>query len=221
MADPSTTTPAVKPRFRGVSHEIAFFISLLVGVVVAVTAPSAAFPELLIYLVCMTGLFGVSALFHRRTWSPDARLVMRRLDHSMIFLAIAGTYTVIAGLTLTGPLRFWVLFLVWAGAGVGIVTKVFWIEAPKWVTAVATVVVGWVALIALPQLWNALSPGGFLLLLLGGLLYSAGAAVYSFRRPDPWPATFGYHEIFHLLVIAGGLAHLACVEAYVLPSLPS
>jgi hemolysin III len=212
-------TVTVKPLLRGVSHEISFFLSLVVGTAVAVTAPAGAYPELAIYLLAMSGLFGVSALFHRRTWSPDARRIMRRLDHSMIFLAIAGTYTAIAGLTLTGPLRFWVLLLVWGGAAIGIVAKVFWIDAPKWLAAAAYVLVGWVALIALPQLWDALGAGGFLLLLAGGLLYSGGAAVYALRRPDPWPETFGYHEVFHMLTIAGALAHLACIEFYVLPSL--
>ena len=208
-----------KPSLRGVSHEVSFYLSMGVSAVVAYTAPRAAFPELAIYLVCMTGLFGVSALFHRRTWPPGQRRIMRRLDHSMIFLAIAGSYTAIAGLTLSNPLRIWVLALVWAGALVGIVTKVFWIDAPKWVTATAYVVAGWVALIALPQLWDALGPGGFGLLLLGGAFYSAGAAVYATQRPDPVPDTFGYHEVFHLLVIAGGLSHLACIELFVLPSL--
>lgn len=209
-----------KPLLRGVSHQISFVASLVVGLAVAFSAPASAYPELLIYLLCMTGLFGVSALFHRRTWSPDGRRLMRRLDHSMIFLAIAGTYTAIAGLALTGPLRFWVLFLVWAGAAVGITTKFFWIDAPEWVSATAYVVVGWVALIALPQLWESLDVAGFLLLLVGGLLYSVGAAVYAVQRPDPWPQTFGYHEVFHLLVIGGGLTHLACIEYHVLPSLP-
>lgn len=212
-------TAPVKPRLRGVSHEVSFYLSLIVGTAVAVSAPSAAYPELLIYLVCMAALFGVSALFHRRTWSPDGRRIMRRLDHSTIFLAIAGTYTAVAGLTLTNPLRFWVLFFVWTAAIIGIVVKVFWIDAPKWVSALSYVVVGWVALIALPQLWDVLGPGGFFLLLMGGLLYSAGAAVYALQRPNPWPATFGYHEVFHLLVIAGGLSHLACIQFYVLPSL--
>ena len=164
-----TNEAPVKPRLRGVSHEVSFYLSLIVGTIVAVTAPSAAYPELLVYLVCMAALFGVSALFHRRTWSPDARRIMRRLDHSTIFLAIAGTCTAVAGLMLTNPLRFWVLSLVWTGAVVGIVTKVFWIDAPKWVSAVAYVVVGWVAVIAVPQLWDALGPGGFFLLLAGGL----------------------------------------------------
>ncbi len=215
----TAVTTRTKPRFRGVSHEISFYLSLVVSAVVAFTAPRAAFPELAIYLVCMMGLFGVSALFHRRTWPPGQRLIVRRLDHSMIFLAIAGTYTAIAGLTLSDPLRVIVLALVWAGALVGIVAKVFWIEAPKWVTATAYVVVGWVALIALPQLWDALGPGGFRLLLLGGAFYSAGAAVYATQRPDPVPDTFGYHEVFHLLVIAGGLTHLGCIELYVLRTL--
>ncbi len=212
------TTP-VKPRFRGVSHEVSFYASVVVGLAVAFTAPRAAYPELLVYLLCMTAMFGVSALFHRPTWSPDARRIMRRLDHSTIFLAIAGTYTAVAGLMLTGPLRFWVLLLVWTGAVLGIVAKVFWIDAPKWVTATAYVVVGWIAVAALPQLWDALGAGGFVLLLLGGLFYSAGAAVYALQRPDPWPATFGYHEVFHLLTIAGGLSHLACIQFFVLPSL--
>jgi len=216
-AEPSSAP--IKPKLRGVSHQIAFFVALAVGAVVALTAPSAAWPELGVYLVAIPALFGFSALLHRRTWSPIGRQRMRRVDHSMIFIAIASTYTVVGGLALTGVPRAAVLAAVWVGATLGVVSKVLWIDAPKWVSAVAYVTVGWIALPVLPQLVDSLGWGGFGLLVVGGVLYSIGAVVYARQKPDPVPAVFGYHEVFHALVIAGVAAHYVVVELVVLPGL--
>ncbi|CAN5767520.1 hemolysin III family protein [soil metagenome] len=201
-----------KPRLRGVLHQVAFFVSLLTGGVLIAGAdqPGERVP-IIIYSITISGLFGVSALFHRVTWRPAARRRMRRADHSMIFFAIAGTYTAIAGLALDGTARTVVLTLVWVGAGLGVVMKLLWLDAPKAVIAASYVVLGWVAVGALPQLFDGLGTAAFLLLVAGGLLYTVGAMVYARRRPDPAPDVFGYHEVFHALVIAAVLCHYAVV----------
>ncbi len=210
--------PRVKPRWRGVSHEIAFFVVLVVGPVLIIEAsvPTARIAAA-VYVVCLAGLFGVSALFHRVTWTPPARMRMRRLDHSMIFVFIAGTYTPIAGLTLERSHAIVMLSLVWAGALVGVAVKVFWIGAPKGLSAALYIGLGWLAILALPGLWSSLGPIGFGLLLAGGIVYTAGSIVFASRRPDPLPAVFGYHEIFHAFVIVAALCHFAVVAFWALP----
>jgi hemolysin III len=211
---------AVKPRLRGVSHEWAFFVSLVLGagLIVAADTPRATF-AVTVYAVSLSALFGTSALYHRVNWTrPDVRRWMRRLDHSMIFMLIAGTYTPFALLVLDGTLADVILAVVWAGAVAGTVVEMIWIEAPKWVTAIIYLSLGWVAVAAFPQMWSAMGPGGFALLAAGGLLYTAGAVVYATQRPDPNPAVFGYHEIFHLLVIAAAACQFAAVAFYALPA---
>ena len=149
-------------------------------------------------------LFGVSALFHRHTWGPVGRRRMRRADHSTIFIAIAGSYTAVAGIALTGWARTAVLCIVWGGAVVGIVLRQVWLDAPKWVIALPYVVVGWAAVVVLPQLYRALGGVGFTLLLAGGLAYSAGAVVYAVEAARTrCPGVFGYHEVFHACTIVG------------------
>jgi hemolysin III len=173
---------------------------------------------LAVYAFSTTAMLGTSALFHRVRWSPAARRRMRRADHSTIFLFIAGTYTAVAGLSLSGGWAALVLSLVWAGAAGGIAIRLAWLDAPKWAVAVPYVAVGWVALVAMPELLHALGGAGFALLVAGGLLYTLGALAYSRKRPDPWPTIFGYHEIFHLLVVAAVVIHFSLVVAYVLPT---
>jgi hemolysin III len=194
----------VKPRLRGVLHQWAFVCSLVTGTVLIAMAPSArAAAAAAIYAGSVAALFGTSALYHRVTWaSQNARRWMRRLDHSMIFLLIAGTYTPFAVLALEGTLATVILVVVWAGALGGIVLKLVWIDAPKPVVAVIYVVLGWVAVAALPALLDGLGPVSTALVVAGGLLYTAGAVVYALHRPDPIPSVFGYHEVFHALVIA-------------------
>ena len=214
------TIAAVKPRLRGVSHEWAFFVSLLGGaaLIVAADTPKATL-AVGIYAVSLSALFGTSALYHRIDWRrPEVRRWMRRLDHSMIFLLIAGTYTPFALLALHGTIADAILVIVWAGALAGTIVEMIWIEAPKWVTAIIYLSLGWVAVIAFPELWDALGPGGTLLVATGGLLYTAGAIVYATQRPDPNPAVFGYHEVFHLFVIAAAAAHFGAVAFYALPA---
>jgi hemolysin III len=208
-----------KPRLRGVSHQWAFVISLLTGFILVVAAPSGR-PTLAaaVYAATVAALFGTSALYHRITWaSMAARRWMRRLDHSMIFLLIAGTYTPFGLLVLEGTLGAMILVVVWTGAVGGIVLKLLWIDAPKWLVALIYVMLGWVAVAAFPDLVSEIGITGTALVAAGGVLYTAGALVYALQRPDPAPAVFGYHEVFHALVIAAAALQYAVVAFYVIP----
>jgi hemolysin III len=205
--------PLPKPRLRGVSHQWAFFFSLVTGAALVVAAPAGR-PTVAsaIYAASVAALFGTSALYHRVTWpTPAARRWMRRLDHSMIFLLIAGTYTPFALLVLEGTLATVILVVVWAGALGGILLKLVWIDAPKPLVAALYVVLGWVAVVAFPDLVEGLGLTSTALVAAGGLLYTAGAVVYALGRPDPVPAVFGYHEIFHALVIAAAALQYAVI----------
>jgi hemolysin III len=210
---------AIKPRLRGVFHQWAFFVSLAAGAVLILLANgSRATIAAAIYAFSLSALLGVSALYHRINWQPAARRWMRRLDHTMIFVLIAGTYTPFALLVLHGDLARIVLVAVWVMAGAGTVLNLLWWNAPKSVTAAVYISTGWAALLAIPQLWDGLGPIGFGLIVLGGILYTAGAVVYARKRPDPRPAVFGYHEIFHLLVIAAAVCDFAVIAIYALPA---
>jgi hemolysin III len=222
-AAPKPVLPAaprlVKPRMRGVSHQWAFFVSCAIGAALVVAAPAGT-PRVAatIYAISVAVLFGVSALYHRITWaSVPARRWMRRVDHSAIFVLIAGTYTPFALLVLDGPIATVILVVVWAGALGGILLKLVWIDAPKLLTAIVYVALGWVAVAAFPDLIDELGLTGTALVVAGGLLYTAGAVVYAFRRPDPVPTVFGYHEVFHALVIVAAALQYAVVAFYVLP----
>jgi hemolysin III len=171
-----------------------------------------------IYAFSLSALLGTSALYHRVTWTPGARRWMRRLDHTMIFVFIAGTYTPFALLIMHGELAQLVLIVIWATAAAGAVLNLLWVNAPKWFTAAVYISTGWVAVATLPQLWEEIGPVGVGLIALGGALYTAGAVVYARRRPDPRPEVFGYHEIFHLLVIAAAAVQYAAVAIYALPA---
>jgi hemolysin III len=210
---------AVKPKLRGVSHEWAFFMSLGFGVALIVLAetPKATL-AVAIYAVSLSALFGTSALYHRVNWRrPQVRQWMRRLDHSMIFFLIAGTYTPFALLVLNGTLAMAILVVVWVGAIAGAIVEMIWIDHPKWASALIYLSLGWVAVATFPELWSAMGVAGTLLVAAGGLLYTAGAVVYAVQRPNPSPAIFGYHEIFHLLVIAAAVAHFSAVAFFALP----
>ena len=210
----------MKPSLRGVLHQWGAIVSLPLGVALVIAAPDGeATLAAAIYAAAVTGLLATSATYHRVNWRrPRARAWMRRLDHSMIFVLIAGTYTPFSLLVLDGTLATAVLIAVWAGALGGIVLNLVWITAPKWVTASVYVSLSWVAVIAMPELASRLGAGGVALLLGGGLLYTAGAIIYASGKPDPKPAVFGYHEIFHALVLAAAAAHFAVVAFYALPA---
>ncbi|MEX2195273.1 MAG: hemolysin III family protein [Thermoleophilaceae bacterium] len=211
--------PELKPRLRGVSHQWAFVAALLLGVALVLAAPDGeATLATGIYALSVVALFGTSALYHRISWSSvAARRWMRRLDHSMIFFLIAGTYTPFALLALDGTIATVILVVVWSGALGGVILKLAWIDAPKWLIAGVYVALGWVAVAAFPQLYEALGLTATAMVAGGGVLYTLGAVVYALRRPDPVPPVFGYHEVFHLLVIAAAALQYAVVAFWVLP----
>ena len=215
----SATLRLNKPRLRGVSHQWAFFVSVALGAALVVAAPSGQ-PRLAaaIYALSVATLFGTSALYHRITWvSQAARRWLRRLDHSMIFFLIAGTYTPFALLVLEGDLATVILIVVWAGALAGVLMKLVWIDAPKALVAVTYVMLGWVAVAAFPTMIERLGVTASTLVAVGGLLYTLGALVYAFQRPDPAPSVFGYHEVFHALVILAAALQYAVIAFYVIP----
>jgi hemolysin III len=210
----------LKPRLRGVLHQWACACSVPLGLVLVVAAGTTrARIALTIFALSLMGLFGASALYHRINWrSVSTRAWMRRLDHSMIFVLIAGSYTPFALLALHGPMAIAVLIGVWAGALLGLVINLVWSDAPRWLHALLYVTLGWVAVAALPQLAGAIGVGGMILLGLGGVLYTLGAVVYAVKRPDPVPTVFGYHEIFHTLVIAAAVLQCAVIAFWILPT---
>ena len=219
MPTSSATLSVTKPRLRGVSHQWAFFVSVAIGAALVVVAPAGQ-PRLAaaIYALSVAALFGTSALYHRITWaSQTARRWMRRLDHSMIFFLIAGTYTPFALLVLEGDLATVILIVVWAGALGGIFMKLVWIDAPKPLVAILYLALGWVAVAAFPSMLDKLGITGSVLVAVGGLLYTVGALVYAFQRPDPAPRVFGYHEVFHALVILAAALQYAVIAFYVIP----
>lgn len=199
-------------------HQYAFFVSLGSGaLLLLLAATTRASVAVAVYAASVSGLFGVSALYHRVTWTALARRRMRRLDHAMIFLLIAGTYTPVSLLVLQGTLATTVLLVVWSGAVAGIVLELAWTRAPRWLGGVVYVALGWVAVVAMPQLFAQLGLAGGLLIVAGGLVYTAGALVYALRRPDPVPPVFGYHEVFHLLVIIAAAAHFLAIGLFAVP----
>jgi hemolysin III len=208
----------LKPRLRGVSHQYAFFVSVGCGVALILAASGGrARLAATIYAVAVSALLGTSALYHRITWRPNARRWMRRLDHSMIFVLIAGTYTPVALLALKGSLASTILIVLWAGALGGVVFKLAWIDAPKWLLAAVYVALGCVSAAVLGELPAAIGWLGVAGIATGGLLYMLGAIIYASGRPNPWPRVFGYHEVFHALVLAAAGLHYAVIAFAVLP----
>ena len=208
----------MKPRLRGVSHQYAFFVSVGcgVGLILAASGGRARIAAT-IYAVAVSALLGTSALYHRLTWRPKARRWMRRLDHSMIFVLIAGTYTPVALLALRGSLASTILIVLWVGALGGVVFKLAWIDAPKWLFAAVYVLLGLVTAAVFGELPATIGWLGVAGLATGGLLYLLGAVVYTSGRPNPFPKVFGYHEIFHALVIAAASLHYAVIAFAVVP----
>jgi hemolysin III len=210
----------VKPRLRGVSHEYAFFVSLFLGAALIIAAKGTeARAGIAVYAVSLSALFGVSALYHRVDWQrPGVRRWMRRLDHTMIFFLIAGTVTPFALLVMDGPLATALLIAVWVGAFAGTIVELIWLEAPKWVSAIVYIAVGMIGAVGFPAIVAEAGIGAGLLIAFGGALYATGAIIYALQRPDPSPAVFGYHEIFHVLVIAAAAAHFAAIALFALPA---
>ena len=202
-----------KPRLRGVLHQWGLVAAVPAGIVLVAVADGArARVATAIYAVAMASMLGASALYHRASWkTPRRRALARRLDHAMIFVFIAGTYTPFALLSFEGWVPVVVLTCVWTGATLGLIVNVAWIDAPKWVTAPAYLLVGWVGVIAAPQLFGEVGVAGAVLLLVGGALYTLGALTYATHWPNPFPRTFGYHEVFHLLVVVALTVQLVAV----------
>lgn len=209
---------AVKPKFRGVSHEWSFFLCLGLGISLLVIADTPR--KLLavgIYSLSLCALFGTSALYHRVNWKTSkARMLMRRLDHSMIFLLIAGTVTPFCLLTMEGTWATAILIAVWTGAIIGIIIELIWTGSPKWVSVLIYLAVGWIGAIAFPHIVGSAGIGAGLLIATGGILYTLGAVVYATQRPDPNPTYFGYHEVFHVFVIGAAGTHFAAIALFAL-----
>ncbi|MFO7572776.1 MAG: hemolysin III family protein [Gaiellaceae bacterium] len=202
-----------KPRLRGVFHQWALVAAIPACVVlVAVADGTRARLATAVYAVAMAAMLGASVLYHRVSWkSARRRAWARRLDHAMIFVFIAGTYTPFALLSFEGWVSEVVLICVWSGAALGLLVNLAWIDAPKWVTAPAYLLVGWVGVVAAPQLFSEVGVAGAILLIVGGALYTLGALTYATHWPNPFPRTFGFHEVFHLLVVAALAAHIVAV----------
>ena len=184
-------------------HQYAFFAALVLGGLLIAAAPAGKTRiAAAIFAAAVAAMFGASALHYRVTWRERGYRWSRRIDHAGVYLAIAGSYTPFGLLVLTGAWRIVVLAIVWSGAAAAIVLKFVWVDAPKWLAAAIAISLGWVAVAVFPQLIDGVGWDGTTLVLAGGLCYTLGGIVYALRRPDPFPAVFGYHEIFHLLVVA-------------------
>ncbi|WP_043510570.1 MULTISPECIES: hemolysin III family protein [unclassified Actinoplanes] len=199
-----------KPRLRGRLHQYAFFVAAVCGIVlcsIALSRPGwGPFVSCLIYSVTVCGLFGTSALYHRRVWSERGYQIMRRMDHSMIFIFIAGTYTPFCVELLGRSKAELMLGLVWGGALGGVALKMIWPHLPRWAGAPLYVALGWAAVAILPDVLH----GGvtcLVLLIAGGLIYTVGAVFYALRRPNPWPTVFGHHEFFHACTLVAAICH--------------
>jgi len=197
-------TSGARPLLRGVLHEVGCAIAVAVGVVlVAETDGSRRIVAAAVFASSAATMLALSAVYHRVTWTPRARLRMRRADHAGIYVLIAGTYTPVGLLALHGVLQKVVLGVVWSGAAAAIALKLAWVHAPKWLSAVIAIGLGWIGVAAIPQLAHADGIAPVVLIAAGGLAYTSGGIVYARRRPDPVPAVFGYHELFHALTLVG------------------
>ena len=209
--------PRVKPLLRGVFHEAGFYAAVALSVPLALTAePGKARVAAIVFSSCLALCFGASALYHRPTWTPRVRARLARLDHAGIYLLIAGTYTPFGLLVLSKGWAIPVLTIVYTGAAVAIAVKLFWVQAPKPLSAALGVALGWVGVVAFTQLAKV-GLAGITLVVAGGLLYTAGALVYTFKRPDPKPAVLGYHELFHLCTLGAAACQYVAIAFFVLP----
>jgi len=207
---------SVKPRLRGWLHLGTFPLALAAGIVLVCLAPPGV-PRLsaAAYAVTSWLLFGVSALYHRGRWSLRVHTLLKRLDHANIFLIIAGTYTPFAVLALRDRPGEMVLAVVWAGAGAGVLFRVAWVQAPRWLYTPLYLALGWVAIFIIPQLLAGAGVAVLVLVAAGGLLYTLGGVVYGLRRPDPWPRWFGFHEVFHAFTVAAYVLQYVAVSLVV------
>jgi hemolysin III len=206
----------VEPRLRGVLHQAAFWVALVVAPLLISGADGGRRRAVAaVFAGSVVACFGASALYHRVAWTPRVRVWMRRLDHAGVYLLIAGTYTPVSLLALAGAWRVVVLTIVWAGAAAAIILTFVWVSSPNWLAAAIGLALGWVAVVALPQLVAGLNPAAVILLVVGGLAYTAGAVVYARRRPDPVPTVFGYHELFHALTIVAVACQYVAIAFFI------
>lgn len=219
MQTTTSSLPQSKPRLRGFIHQYAFFGSLLAGsALVAFASTAKALAAIGIFALTGSAMLGVSALYHRRNWSPRARAAMRKLDHSMIFLLIAGSYTPFGLLVIHGPLATIALGAIWLGALCGCAMEALRDDGSKWVMAIACLFLGWGLVVTFPSIAVGIGWLGAALLGVGGLAYTAGAVIYAAQKPNPVPSVFGYHEVFHVLVVIALALQYLVVAAYVLPA---
>ena len=209
--DPPPPATIAKPLLRGVSHQWGALVFAIAGIALVADAPARARPTLAVYATCITLMLATSALYHRGRWTDHGTAVMRKADHSGIFLAIAGTYTPLSWLALDHWTRWAVLLPVWILAIAGIALEWLPFTPPQGYVTAVYVTLGWIAVIALPSIWSDLGTTGFGLIVGAGLLYTVGAFVHAFHWPDPWPTVFGYHEIWHVFVLVAAGMHFACI----------
>ena len=212
MTEAAGTAP---PLLRGTLHQVGFVVACVVGAVFVSAVDGRRLVAAAVFAAAAVTMLGASTLYHRVRWSPRARQRMRKLDHAGIYLLIAGTYTPVGLLALHGSLQHVVLAVVWAGAGAAILVKLCWATSPKWLTAVLGVALGWVGIVAMPQIARTAGPAAVALLAAGGLAYTLGAVVYARRRPDPLPAVFGYHEMFHALTLVALTCQYVAIAFFV------
>jgi hemolysin III len=211
----AATVAELKPRLRGWLHAYAAVVSIASGACLIAVAsalrggPAATTTS--IYCATVTLLFGTSALYHRINWRPAAHRLMKRLDHSMIFVFIAGTYTPIAALTLPRDAAIAVLVAVWSGAVFGVALQTLWPSSPRWLSAPCYIALGWVAVFVLPDLLHNAGVAAFVLIMAGGVVYTIGGVVYGLKRPDPAPGVFGFHEVFHLCTLVAAVCHYVAI----------
>lgn len=213
---PSTTLSAGKPLLRGWLHQGFAPIILVAGMVLVVAGRTTALrAACAVYTLSALLLFANSAFYHRGNWSQKVHATFRRVDHANIFVFIAGTYTPLAVGMLSGHGRDTLLALIWTCAAVGVLFRVFWINAPRWLYVFLYVAMGWLAVGWMGQFWHVGGPAVVLLVAAGGVIYSVGALAYGFKRPNPWPATFGFHEIFHTCTVLAAICHYIAIALVV------
>ncbi|MGZ0710397.1 PAQR family membrane homeostasis protein TrhA (plasmid) [Coraliomargarita sp. W4R53] len=218
-ADQDAIAAEIKPTWRGWIHAVTFPVAIVAGIVLLVVAQGpAAKWACAVFIASSLLLFGNSALYHRFDWGPKTKAVLKRIDHANILLLIAGTYTPLAVLALPSPQGTILLVIVWSGALLGILFRVFWINAPRWLYVALYLALGWAAVAYMPALFQA-NAAMVVLVIIGGLLYTGGAIVYAMKRPNPWPGHFGFHEIFHVCTVLAFLCHwTACLLIAVNPA---
>lgn len=216
MTAMDAVAPLAKPLWRGRIHQVAFFVSIPAGVALVLVADGwVARVAASVYAISLVAVFGASAAYHRGRWTAPALRRMKRLDHSMIFVLIAGSYTPIALLALDGPWTIVILSIVWTGAATGIVLKLVRIDGFNVLTGALYMILGWLALIAFPPMIQGMPPAALALAIVGGVLYTAGAIVFATRHPDPAPTVFGYHEVWHAFMVAAAACHFAMITILV------